>query len=332
MEVSDGPEGTEDTISAIHAKHLRYKQVDITAGPARFDGWFPSGLTPQGEVIGQASDCNDDFSVCTQHVLKRRLNGEFIVLEENFSVNDVNSRGDAGGCTIEPGTFRGQAGVVRENGRLELIPPLPGEMQGCVIRVSDARTALFVASTDDNFVTSVYILDRNRMRPFPVLDVVVNDINDRAQVAGIQFTPDLRAYRFDSRTQTTTILQPVPPDPFSMGFAINRDSEVLGFSLNFDGSSQRVGKWNRNNRFEISFVSEPPNLANNVHWNESGLIVVSGAGDGNTFVVPAPGVSLNLADLVKNAQAPAFLGVIAVNQRGDIVGAAEASVFLFLRD
>jgi hypothetical protein len=329
-------DASDDSAAAINAKQLRYKQVDITAGPTNVDGWFPRGLTAQGEVIGQAFDCNEDFSVCRQFVLKRRSNGQFTVLAEDFLVNDVNSRGDSGGCTLVPGVGEGQAGVVSANGRLELIPPLPGEMSSCVSRVSDSGVA-FVTSTDPNFVTSVYILDHGRIRPFPVLNVDVADINDTAQVAGTQFDDPNRAYRFDARTQTTTLLQPVAPDPVSFGFAINRQGEVLGTSFDFYGIVQRIGKWNRRNEFETSLIggsSNPafPVIANSVTWNEQGLIVVSATSDGNTYLVPSPGVRLNLADLVKNANAPSSLQVIAVNNHADIVGAAESSAFLFIRD
>ena len=324
----------EDNGAAINTKKLRYKQFDITAAPENVDGWFPRGLSDQGEVIGQAFDCNEDFTVCSQIVLKRRLDGGFTELERNFVINDVNSRGDSGGCTSDPVTFQGQAGIVHVNGVLELIPPLPGEMSSCVSRVSDSGIA-FVASTDPNFVTSVYVFDHGKIRPFPVVNSTVNDINDKAELAGIQFTePGNRAYRFDARTQTTTILQPVPPDPQSWGFAINRQGEVLGTSFDFDGSIQRIGKWNRKNQFETFLVATPAFISNSVIWNEAGLIVVSANSDDNTYLVPSPGVRLNLADLVKNGPVASALQAIAVNQRADIVAAslADGSAFLFRRD
>jgi hypothetical protein len=336
VEPGDAPSVSEET-TALSARHFRYKQVDITAAPANVDGWFPSGLSDRGEVIGQGFDCNDDFSVCSQLVLKRRSNGEFIVLAKDFLVNDVNSRGDAGGCTTHPVNFEGQAGIVHVNGKLELIPPLPGEMSSCVSRVSDSGVAA-VASTDPDFVTTPYIFDRGRVRPFPVLNVTINDINDRAQMTGIQFTTPNRAYRFDARTQTTTILEPVAPDPESWGFAINRQGEVLGTSFDFDASIQRIGKWNRKNEFETSLIGgtgnpEFPVISNNLNWNERGLIVLSNTDDGNAYLVPSPGVRLNLADLVTNGPVASLLQVIAVNQRGDIVAAGgEGSVFLFRRE
>lgn len=331
MEVS---EPVEQTTEAAGARHLRYTQVNITAGPANQDGWFPRGLSEDGEVIGQAFDCNEDFSVCTQDVVKRRRNGQFVVLEEDFLVNDVNSRGDAGGCTFDPVTFQGQAGIVRENGRLELIPPLPGEMSSCVVEVSDSGNVAFVVSTDPDFVNSTYVFDRGQIRPFPVSNVSVNDINDKAQLAGIQFDFPNRAFRFDSRSQTTTFLQPVPPDEQSWGFAINRQGEVLGTSFDFDGSIQRIGKWNRRDQFETWLIATPDFIANNVIWNEQGLIVLSNTSDENTYLVPAPGVRLNLADLVRNPPVAPQLQAIAVNQRGDIVASssADGSAYLYRRD
>jgi hypothetical protein len=330
------PDVSDEIVAAINAKQLRYKQVDITVGPANLDGWFPRGLSAEGDVIGQGFDCNDDFTVCSQHVLKRRGNGQFTVLAHNFVIDDVNSRGDAGGCTFDPVTFLGQAGIVRVNGTLELIPPLPGEMSSCVSKVSDSGVA-FVTSTDPNFVNSVYVFDHGAVRPFPVLNVTVEDINDKAQIAGIKGEfPGNRAYRFDARTQTTTILEPVAPDPLSWGFGINRQGEVLGFSFDFDGI-QRTGKWNRKNAFETSLIGGVPafpTISNSVTWNEQGLIVLSNTSDENTYLVPSPGVRLNLADLVKNGPAPSPLQVIAVNDRADLVAAslADGSAFLFRRD
>jgi hypothetical protein len=317
--------------SQSSAQRLRYTQFDITAGPATHDGWFPRGLTPQGEVIGQAFNCNEDNSVCAQDVVKRRRNGQFVVLAADFMINDVNGRGDAGGCTFNPVTSTGQAGIVRENGKLELIAPVPGEMSSCVSRVSNSGVA-FVTTTDSNFVNNVYVSDRGKIRPFTVQNVSVEDINDEGQIAGIQFNIPNRAYRFDSQSQTTTILEPLSPDPQSWGFAINHRGEVLGTSFDFNGSVQRIGVWSRQNEFQTSLIATPDFIANSLSWNEQGLIVLSNTSDGNTYLVPSPGVRLDLAQLLTNPPAASGLQVIAVNRNGDIVGSAGASALLFRRD
>jgi len=334
VEMSDPP---DQTGGAIAAARPRYEQVDVTAGPANLDGWFPRGLTDNGDVIGQGFDCNDDFSVCSQTVLRRGRNGKFTVLENNFLINDVNSRGDSGGCTFDPVTFLGQAGIVRANGALELIPPQPGEMSSCVSNVSDSGVA-FVTSTDPNFVASVYVFDRGQKRPFPVQNVTVNDINDRAQIAGIMGEgPGNRAYRFDARRQITTILEPVAPDAFSWGLAINRRGEVLGYSFADFDALHRIGKWNRQNQFETAVIEGIPTfpaISNSLTWNEQGLIIESATSDGNTYLIPSPGVRLNLADLVKGGQAASSLQVQAVNQQADLLAfrLTDGSSFLFRRE
>jgi hypothetical protein len=331
----EGSEPLGESAEGLAGKNLRYTQVNITAGPPTEDGWFPRGLSEDGEVIGQAFDCNADFSVCKQDLIKRRNNGQFTVLAANFFVNDVNSHGDAGGCTYDPVTTLGQAGIVRENGQLELIPRLPGEMSSCVSKVSDAGVA-FVTSTDPNFVESVFIFDHGRNRPFTVSNSDVGGINDHAELAGTLFNDHapIQAYRFDSRAQTTTLLRPASSDQAASGFAINRQGEVLGTSFTFDGSTQRIGKWNRNAQFETSLVATPAFIANSVTWNEQGLIVASNTSDGNTYLVPSPGEKLNLADLVKNPPAASPLDVIAVNGHADIVAAslADGSAYLYRRE
>jgi hypothetical protein len=128
----------------------------------------------------------------------------------------------------------------------------------------------------------------------------------------------------------------VPPDPNSWGLGINRLGEVLGYSFEFDGI-ERIGKWNRRNEFEVSFIEGTPRfptISNSLLWNEQGLIVVSATTDGNTYLIPSPGVRLNLANLVKNGPAPPSLQALAVNQRGDIIAASlvDGSAFLFRRD
>jgi hypothetical protein len=336
--VAEAPdESTASAESAIKAKKLRYQVVDVTAGPPEaVDGWFPAGLSDAGEVFGQALDCDDEFIVCSLDVFKRSGSGEFTLLAEDFSISDVTGRGDVGGCTIDdPATFFGQAAVLTSRGTLELIPRLPGEVTSCVIKLSDAGVAV-VSSFTETFEQTVYVLDRNRITPFTLPLASVEDVNDHGVIAGVVFTPDAnRAYRFDSRTETTTILDPVPPDPHSWGLGINRHGEVLGYSFVFNGI-ERIGKWNRENEFETHFIEgipEFPTISNRLVWNEDGLIVISQTTDGNTYLVPEPGIRLDLADLVVDGEAPSSLFVLQLNQRADFLafGLAEGTSYLFQR-
>ena len=50
------------------------------------------------------------------------------------------------------------------------------------------------------------------------------------------------------------------------------------------------------------------------------LIVITGTNDNNSYLVPKPGVRLNLADLVENLPLGSSLGAIAgINNHGDMI-------------
>ena len=230
----------------------------------------------------------------------------------------------------------GQAAIVHANGEFELIPKLPGELTSCVLQLSDAETAV-VSSVDENFVETRYVLRNRRTFPFTLEFSQIRDVNDQGVVAGIVSTVEGdRAFRFDSRTQTTDILGPVPPDPNSWGLAINRKGDVLGYSFVF-GATERIGKWNRRSEFETFFVEgtpEFPTVSNELIWNEAELVVVSFAPtDGNTYLIPEPGVRLNLQDLVQDAVVPWTLIATDINERGDFVAFSlvDGSSQLYLR-
>jgi hypothetical protein len=307
----------------LRARKLSYRQVDVTAAPADFNGWSPLGLSDKGEVYGLGFTCDEFYYNCQFDTIKRRTDGTFVTVQEDFTPTEVNGDGDVGGCTVDDSsTLFGQAAIVRANGRLDLIPKLPGEVTSCVIQLSDNR-AVVVTSLDETYTATTYVLDRNRSTPFTVVDASIRDLNNDGQIAGIIST-DLeaqRAFRFDSRTATTTILDPVSPDPHSWGMAINKQGEVLGYSFTFNGT-ERIGKWTRKNEFKTLFVEgtpEFPTISNELMWNEDGLVVVSQTLDLNTYLIPKPGVRVNLQDLVGDATVPTRLLGLDINKGGDFV-------------
>jgi len=330
-DVSEGP-------SHLGARELSYRQVDVTAGPVGFNGWSPAGVSDKGEVYGLGFTCDEFYYNCQFDLIKRRTDGTFATVRENFSPSEVNGNGDVGGCTVDDNaTLFGQAAIVRANGQLDLIPKLPGEVTSCVNQLSDNR-AVVVTSFDSAYTATTYVLDRNRNTPFTGGAAAIRDLNDDGQLAGIS-TADVdaqRAFRFDSRTETTTILDPVSPDPHSWGMAINKHGEVLGYSFIFS-ATERIGKWTRNNEFQTLFVEgtpELPTVSNNLMWNEDGLIVVSQTTDLNTYLIPAPGVRVNLQDLVGNATVPTTLIGLDINKGGDFVAFSidDFTTQLYLRD
>jgi uncharacterized membrane protein len=300
---SDVAGGSDEAESSINAKQLQYEAVDITAAPAGQDFWFPVGPSDKAEVYGTGFDCDDEYLVCTFTLFKLQTNGQFASLEQNFSASDVNGNGDVGGCVITDSvSFFGQAAIRSANGKLQVLPRLVDEVSSCVNFITESGLVLVTSFTATYDVT-VYVFDKGRTTVITPPGSIL-DINDRGQIAGIVFDDPEgnRAYRFDSSTQTTTILDPVSPDPHSWGQAINKHGEVLGYSFIFS-AIERIGKWNRRNQFETSFVEgtpEFPTISNKLNWNEAGLIVISQTTvtDGGTYLVPAPGIRLNLADIV----------------------------------
>ena len=156
------------------------------------------------------------------------------------------------------------------------------------------------------------------------------DINNQGIIAGNKRIPTQllgdRGFRFDSRTEKMTVLQPVR-EPNSQAQDINNRGTVLGYSY-VPGKIERIGVWDRNERFETYFVegtSEFPTISNRLRFNDNNLIVISltsAASNRDSYLVPRPGVRLNLADLVENLPSTeGSLWIINhVNNRGDMVG------------
>jgi hypothetical protein len=325
--------GLEEAESPINVDKLQYEAVDITAPPAGQDGWFAVGPSDKAEVYGTGFDCDDEYLVCTFTLFKRQTSGEFAMLEQNFSGSDVNGKGDVGGCVItDNAAFFGQAAIRSANGKLQVLPRLADEITSCADFITESGLVL-VTSFNATGDATTYLFDKGRTTlitpPGSILDV-----NDRGQIAGIIASDPAgnRAYRFDSSTQTTTLLDPVSPDPHSWGQAINKHGEVLGYSFVFS-AVERIGKWNRGNEFETSFTEgtpEFPTISNKLIWNEDGLIVISQTGDGGTYLVPAPGTRLNLADIVVGPQPSSRLNAQRLNKGGDFTAQSLVDGRLFL--
>ena len=319
--------------AAVLTKKLSYQPVDITAPPPGFLDWFPLGLSDKADVYGQGIRCDDVTGVCNIDLVKRQTTGQFEVLRTDFAVNSVNGKGDAGGCIITDSVqLIGQAAVFDAHGKLEVYPRLADEFTSCVSKISESGLVI-VTSFNLTYDQTTYIVDKGRTT-FITPPGSIEDVNDRGQIAGIVFSdPEAnRAYRFDSATQTTAILDPVSPDPQSWGQAINRHGEVLGYSFVFSGV-ERIGKWNRRNEFETSFVEgtpEFPTVSNRLIWNEDGLIVISFTTDGNTYLVPQPGVRLNLADLLGGATVSGRLIALEINKGGDFIAQSFEDFRIFL--
>jgi hypothetical protein len=110
-----------------------------------------------------------------------------------------------------------------------------------------------------------------------------------------------------------------------LGVDINNRGNILGYS--FLGK-ENIGAWDRNGKFKLYFVEgtpEFPTTSRSLVFNDNNLIVITWVEKpvseiGTSYLVPKPGIRLNLADLVVNLPPGQKLYVQDINNHGDILG------------
>jgi hypothetical protein len=144
-----------------------------------------------------------------------------------------------------------------------------------------------------------------------------------------------RGFRFDTREGEATILHPYPGDPtetLAWGQAINERGDVLGYSftLGVNPYHERIGEWESNGLFDTYLVESDVN-SSKLLFNDGNLIVITLSG-GSSYIVPRPGVRLNLADLVVNLPVGQELSAIAdLNNHGDMIGSTSTGANFLLQ-
>ena len=99
---------------------------------------------------------------------------------------------------------------------------------------------------------------------------------------------------------------------------------MLGYS--FDPFADEViGVWRNRpgNPFETYFVEatlEIPTISDELLWNEHGLIVITFTNDDASYIVPRPGVRINLADITDHLPAGRRTVITDLNDSGDLLG------------
>jgi hypothetical protein len=246
-----------------------------------------------------------------------------------------------GAVFVDPAQTIEQAALFRKDS-LTLLPPQPGELQSYVRRITDSGIAL-VASTDATTFQTTFVLFKNGQE-MP-LDLGVSlfigpSINNNGTMAGTaNVAPPLigswRAFRFSPDTGVAMLLDPLPTEPNSWGLGINSRGDVLGYSF-ISGGLERIGVWNKEGTFHTYFVegtTEVPTVSNSLLFNQSNTIVITATTDSNSYLVPKPGVRLNLADLTENLPAGVVAPlqrIIGINDHGDMIGFNYSGTSLFL--
>ncbi len=210
-----------------------------------------------------------------------------------------------------------------------LIPRRPGEYTSHVAKLTDTGIAL-VESTDTSFETTYYLYWFGQVTTLDLgPDVSRVHVNEAGIVAGTRSgSGGHRAFRFDPYFHTTTVLDPLPTEPESLGVGIHVTGDVLGYSF-VSGHLERIGVWH-GTTFHTYFVEGTPaipTVSNALLWNGVGLIVITwtDVADQSSYIVPTPGVRINLADVSDHF--PAWSSIVGVNDEGDLIGGGGSQYF-----
>jgi hypothetical protein len=328
--------------SALQAQdyHYRYVSFDTCEAPPGYTG-FGGTIQNSGRLYGSVSDEQTFLpyiAVCAQGVVT------VLQPEVPAFLSAVNTAGTVllASVLVDPVNFITQAALFR-NGQVELIPPLPGEFTSFGLSLTDTGMAL-VSSFNEFFEETVLLYQKGETTPldFGLTNYSVRGMNNQGIIAGTTGVDGVgdRGFRFDSRTGRTTLLDPLPTEQHAWAVGINNHGDILGYSF-VAGGIERIGVWSRDGRFQPYFVegvTEFPTISNALLFNENNLIVIAFVTNppperGNSYLVPKPGVRLNLADLVENL--PPGAGVLrfitGINEHGDLVGFGAAGGFLLER-
>jgi hypothetical protein len=318
--------------ATAQAQEYRYRYVSLNEVelPPEILFFNAVAIHDSGQVFGNAYALLDEFSLAS-HVAVYR-DGAVTVLQPG-SASVVNASGTVGGSVeIDPENWLTQAALFR-GAAVELIPPQPGELMSWVEALNDSGTAL-VRSYDESFEETL-VLYKNGQTTVLDFGPLVSfasflAMNNQGIISGTTYLPELDAYRgfrHDPRTGETTLLDPLPSEPHSWTLGVNSRGAMLGYSFVF-GAIERIGVWDRKGQFHTYFVqgtAEFPTISNRLLFNDENLIVITRteATDGRrSYLVPEPGVRLDLAGLVEDLPPGegALWNVRDVNNDGSMIG------------
>lgn len=258
---------------------------------------------------------------------------------KGFIVSRANARGTLGGFILTDfENFFTQAALFYDH-EIHLIPRLPGEISSEVILLND-RGAAIISSLDENFNSKLMLYKNGHMTPLDFGPDIPQpsrvSMNNKGIISGTTFIDGVgyRGFRHDPRKNQTIMLEPLPTEPDAWAMGINNHGYVLGYSF-VGGGIERIGVWDEKGKFHTYFVEgtpEIPTVSNVLLFNDRNEILITFITRPldefrNSYLVPKPGVRLNLADLVTGE--PADLGIFpqAINNHGNILGYAGPNFF-----
>jgi hypothetical protein len=333
------PQATSNTAPHVASE---YHYIGISEGtPPEVLLFDPIALTNDSRIYGTAyTEFFDEAPFFTTYaaVFER---GALTVLQESKGIiaTTANEVGMVGGYVITDfENFFTQAALFRGN-EVQLIPRLPGEIHSQVLKINDPGVAL-IFSQDENFNGKLALYKNGEVTPLDVgPDIPFASslsMNNQGIISGTTFIDGLgsRGFRFDSHTNVVMLLEPLPTEPDSWAMGINNRGDVLGYSF-VGGGIERIGVWDKKGVFHTYFVEgtpEFPTVSNRLRFNDNNLIVITrvsrpASETNNSYLVPKPGVRLNLADLVTDTPLGLSLFPYGINNLGNMFGSAGPNYF-----
>lgn len=314
-----------------HAQYrYHYISVDQAVRPDGFEFFSPAHVVDSGKVYGTLFR-SDDPDGCFPAIGVWQ-EGRVRIVVEGGSAEAANNSGTVGGTVVRE--CAGKLALFRRRGA-EPIPTPPNAFISFVAQLTDSGIAVISSFIlpEGRFVFELY----RRGHALPV-DLGPGSVDTPRVsefggiIAGTYVQPgsgllsdDTRAFRHLTSLGTTTFLQPRPTERASWGQAIHDNGDVLGYS--FLGGSV-VGVWRNRpgNPFQTYIVENTPELptvSSQLLWNGRGLIVVTGTRNSASYIVPRPGLALNLDDLIDQPPAAGVgMFITDLNDRGDLLGQA----------
>ena len=288
----------------------------------------PVNIINDGRIYGDIYDQNFNNHV---GYLK---DGAFTIVSEGF-FGAVNNKGLIGGWVMtDQEQWIGQAAIFSSGG-IELIPRVPGEIHSQVAMLNDKKTAYVWSINEANQISLAAY--RNGMRTpldfgpsIPIAHSV--SMNNRDEIAGITVTEaGFRGFRYNINTGKATILEPQPSESDSWALGINNHGDVVGYSY-ITGGAERIGVWDRHNRFHTYFVEgtpEVPTISNHLLINDKNEIVITNISAPveelrMSYIIPKPGVRVDLASKVQGLPDGYGLSWVSdMNDHTDILGGSQ---------
>jgi hypothetical protein len=328
-----------------YAQEIKYRYVslDQLTLPAPHVSFYPSGIQNGGRVYGTLCD-----ATCTATALAFFDDGSLNLLPPvppgSFG-GPVNARGTIGGSVTDPATGAVHAALFKGE-RVEIVPPQPNEAFAFVLSLNAYDVAL-VQSFDAAGVATFVLYSRGKANVLNFGPTIPNPlfirfngvgrwINDEGIIAGTNATTSLylgaTGFRFDPRSGSAALLNPFPGDPTetaAWGQGINNRGDVLGYSFVGSPSSapyhERIGVWDRNGVFQTYFV-ETINSSQLLFNNNNQIVITLVSPPSTSYLIPTPGVRLDLATLDVNLPAGQNIAVVtAMDDQGDMIGVSSTN-------